>query len=410
MSAKRTSWNEFSSAMTSAIICLSTSRKFNFSKYIFYSLVRNRDNSSKFYMYPRFIQLIIQNQIGDLSTHTTKYISLALTQKVFANIRRIWKGFLRLEMPLFEGMLVVREDVEANIREEQILDDTAITAAQEVVTTTVLEDGADLLISLLQTTLDACAALTLRVEHLEHAKEAQTLEIIQLKKWVKELERVNKERMIVELDRDEGVELIGEKEKTKEVTNIVNNAQVEGRQAEKQAEIYQIDLDHPSKVLSMQEDDSEVQEEVNVQIILAVEPNILAVTITAAPVKVAATSTRRRRRVVIRDPEEELSAKTSDETKSKDKGKEAQARRNMIMNFKNIAGFKLDYFKGKSYDDIRPIFEAKFNTYMEFLLMLKEQIKEEESRALESINETPAQKAAKRRRLNQEDKDVEEIK
>nr|GFA50256.1 putative ribonuclease H-like domain-containing protein [Tanacetum cinerariifolium] len=228
-------------------------------------------------------------------------------------------------------------------------------------------------------------------------------------------------------------------------------------------EIYQIDLDHPLKVLSMQEDDSEVQEAVEVvttaklitevvnaastlvsgastiiptakQIIPVTEPNIPTVTIIATPVKVAAASTRRRKRVVIRDPEEESSATTSNETKSKDKGKgilveepkpmkkkqqvemdeayarklheelnqdidcdvaikrtEAQARRNMIMYLKNTAGFKLDYFKGKSYDDIRPIFEARFNTNMEFLLKSMEQIEEEEeSRALESINETPA--------------------
>nr|GFA01286.1 hypothetical protein [Tanacetum cinerariifolium] len=64
----------------------------------------------------------------------------------------------------------------------------------------------------------------------------------------------------------------------------------------------------------------------------------------------------------------------------------------------NIAGFKLEYFKGKSYDDIGPIFEAKLNTAMEFLLKSKEKIEEEENRALESINKTPAQKAAKRRR------------
>nr|GFB66643.1 hypothetical protein [Tanacetum cinerariifolium] len=42
VSAKRTSWNEFSSAMASAVICLSTSRKFNFSKYIFDTLSRER--------------------------------------------------------------------------------------------------------------------------------------------------------------------------------------------------------------------------------------------------------------------------------------------------------------------------------------------------------------------------------
>nr|GFB37886.1 hypothetical protein [Tanacetum cinerariifolium] len=62
----------------------------------------------------------------------------------------------------------------------------------------------------------------------------------------------------------------------------------------------------------------------------------------------------------------------------------------------------LDYFKGMSYDDICPIFEAKFNSNIEFLLKSKEQIKEEENRAIESINETPAQKANKRRKLNED--------
>nr|GEV07232.1 putative ribonuclease H-like domain-containing protein [Tanacetum cinerariifolium] len=38
MSAKRTLWNEFSSAMTYVVICLPIGRKFNFSKYIFESL------------------------------------------------------------------------------------------------------------------------------------------------------------------------------------------------------------------------------------------------------------------------------------------------------------------------------------------------------------------------------------
>nr|GEY30376.1 hypothetical protein [Tanacetum cinerariifolium] len=129
LSAKRTSWNEFSTAMASAVIFLSTGQKFNFSKYIFDSLVRNVDSSSKFYMYPRFIQLIIQNQIGDLSTHTTSYISPALNQKVFANMRRVRKGFLGVETPLFEGMLVAKEIVEEEIAEEQVQADDAVAAA-----------------------------------------------------------------------------------------------------------------------------------------------------------------------------------------------------------------------------------------------------------------------------------------
>ncbi|GJT44543.1 hypothetical protein Tco_0953258 [Tanacetum coccineum] len=52
--AKTTAWNEFSSTMASAIICLATNQKFNFSKYIFESMVKNLDNvSGKFLLYPR---------------------------------------------------------------------------------------------------------------------------------------------------------------------------------------------------------------------------------------------------------------------------------------------------------------------------------------------------------------------
>ncbi|GJT75572.1 putative ribonuclease H-like domain-containing protein [Tanacetum coccineum] len=54
MGSKTTAWNEFSSTMASAIICLAINQKFNFSKYIFESMVRNLDNvSEKFLMYPR---------------------------------------------------------------------------------------------------------------------------------------------------------------------------------------------------------------------------------------------------------------------------------------------------------------------------------------------------------------------
>nr|GEU38884.1 uncharacterized mitochondrial protein AtMg00810-like [Tanacetum cinerariifolium] len=510
MSAKRTSWNEFSSTMASAVICLSTGCKFNFSKYIFDSLVRNVDSSSKFYMYPRFIHLIIQNQLGDLSTHTTKYISLALTQKVFANMRRVGKGCFGVETPLFEGMLVAREPEEQGDAEEQNTDDNA---AEEP----------DTAVSKVDEALDASAALARRVEHLRHDKVARDLEIIKLKTRVKKLERANKVktlklrrlrkvgtsqivdtlddtdmkdvsnqgRMIDELDRDEGVVLKSEKEEKKEeeVKDITGNIQINRRQAD----IYQIDMDHAAKVLSMQEDESEVQEAEEsmqkdeskvhevvevvttaklitevvasisetisaivvvptavsetvsaVAVVLAAVSEIVSVaavvpTVTAAPIKVSVPFTRRRRGVVIWDPAKESSAKTPTETKSKDKGKgimveepkpmkkkqqveldEAYTRKlheelNHDIDWEvaidhNTAGFRLDNFKGMSYDDIRPIFEAKFNANMEFLLKSKEQKEKETNRALESINETPAQKAAKRRRRNEEVKDVEEIK
>nr|GEX42746.1 hypothetical protein [Tanacetum cinerariifolium] len=85
---------------------------------------------------------------------------------------------------------------------------------------------------------------------------------------------------------------------------------------------------------------------------------------------------------------------------------EAQARKNMMIYLKNVAGFKMYYFKGMSYDDIRLIFEAKFNSNVAFLLKTKEEIEEDKNRALQKLNETPAERAAKRRKL---DEDVEEL-
>nr|GEY69621.1 hypothetical protein [Tanacetum cinerariifolium] len=138
MSAKRTSWNEFSSVMTSAVICMSTGRRFNFSKYIFESLVRNVDNTSKFYMYPRFLQLLIRNQLGDV--------------------------------------------------EEQVQDDVDDAAAQGA-DNAVQRDAA-------QEARDALTALTIRVEHLKYDKVAQALEITKLKRRVKKLEKGNRVKVL----------------------------------------------------------------------------------------------------------------------------------------------------------------------------------------------------------------------
>ncbi|GJT82107.1 hypothetical protein Tco_1056449 [Tanacetum coccineum] len=58
LSAKTTTWNEFSSTMASAIICLATNQKFNFSKYIFESMVKNLDNIKKKWVKVQQILLI----------------------------------------------------------------------------------------------------------------------------------------------------------------------------------------------------------------------------------------------------------------------------------------------------------------------------------------------------------------
>nr|GEZ28460.1 hypothetical protein [Tanacetum cinerariifolium] len=86
---------------------------------------------------------------------------------------------------------------------------------------------------------------------------------------------------------------------------------------------------------------------------------------------------------------------------------EAQARKNMMIYLKNMAGFKMDYFKGMSYDAIRPIFKKYFNSNVAFLEKTKEQLEEEESGALKRTSESLEEKAAKKQKLDEE---VEELK
>nr|GEW05136.1 hypothetical protein [Tanacetum cinerariifolium] len=66
--------------------------------------------------------------IDDLSSHNTKYTSPAITQKVFANMRRIGKGFSEVDTPLFDGMLVQQQvqAVEDVIEDED--DDNEVSA------------------------------------------------------------------------------------------------------------------------------------------------------------------------------------------------------------------------------------------------------------------------------------------
>nr|GFC82855.1 hypothetical protein [Tanacetum cinerariifolium] len=80
-------------------------------------------------MYPRFLQVMINAQVDDLSSHNTKYTSPALTQKVFANMRRIGKGFSGVETPLFDTMLVqpqVQDAAEVDVVDE---DDNEVSVA-----------------------------------------------------------------------------------------------------------------------------------------------------------------------------------------------------------------------------------------------------------------------------------------
>nr|GEV55276.1 hypothetical protein [Tanacetum cinerariifolium] len=80
---------------------------------------------------------------------------------------------------------------------------------------------------------------------------------------------------------------------------------------------------------------------------------------------------------------------------------EPQARKNMMVHLKIMVGFKIDYFKGMSYDAIRLIFEKYFNSDAAFLEKSKEKLEEEASRALKRTSESSKKKAAKKQKLDE---------
>nr|GEV90810.1 hypothetical protein [Tanacetum cinerariifolium] len=88
---------------------------------------------------------------------------------------------------------------------------------------------------------------------------------------------------------------------------------------------------------------------------------------------------------------------------------ESEACKNMILYLKNTEGYKMDFFKGKKYDEILLIFHAKFDANMKFLFKSREEMEKEDEESIKSINETPAQKAAKRRKLSEEAQEADAL-
>nr|GEY76339.1 hypothetical protein [Tanacetum cinerariifolium] len=157
------------------------------------------------------------------------------------------------------------------------------------------------------------------------------------------------------IEADKGVTL--EELEVDNNAEVEENADVQGRLEESQAQIYKIDLEHADKVLSMQDDELEPAELKEVDdVIEQVQTN------------------EKEDNVVLRYQALKMKPQT-----------EAQDRKNMMIYLRNMAGFKMDYFKGMSYDDIRPIFE----------------------KALKRTSESLEEKATKKLKLDEE---VEELK
>nr|GEV12623.1 putative ribonuclease H-like domain-containing protein [Tanacetum cinerariifolium] len=372
MSAKRTSWNEFSSSMASVVICLSP---------------------------------------GDLSTHTTKYTSPALIQKVFANIKRVGKGFSGVETPLFEGMLVEQQgdnkgDVDEHVEEVNTGDAAEgddSDAHREVLTVAEEKSIPSPTPPTPPPQPPQDIPSTSQVQQTPpQSLSAQALEITKLKRMVKKLEKKNKWRMIAEMDQDDAVVLEDDKEEDKDVVDDVKDvekAKVDEDETEPTKVQEVVDIVTTTKLIIKVVIAASETVTATSTIITTVEAQVPTATLTAAPVRVAAAPSRRRKGVVIRDPEEESNTSTiiPTETKSKDK----------VINHVKLKAKEDPAVKKYQAMKKKPQTEAQARkNMMMYLKNTKEYIEEDENRALQKINETPAERAAKRRILDEEVEDL----
>nr|GEW13850.1 hypothetical protein [Tanacetum cinerariifolium] len=240
-----------------------------------------------------------------------------------------------------------------------------------------------------QELINLCTILSNNVLELESEvidiKSSFTARIQKLEDIVDQLEEKNRGRMIADMDEDVEVNL-----------------------QEAHAKAYNLDLQHLEKVLNMQDIDEEEPAEVE---------EVLEVVKAA---KLMTKSKDKGKGILIEEPKPLKGQAPSDmdeaftrqlETKlntninwndvveqvkksERQNNKvmryqalkrkpltEAQARTNMIIYLNNIASFKIDFFKGMTYSEIRPIFEKHYNSIQTFLeeeITVQEKVIEEE--------------------------------
>nr|GEV99765.1 hypothetical protein [Tanacetum cinerariifolium] len=295
-------------------------------------------------------------------------------------MRRNGKGFSRVDTPLFVGMLV-QQQVQAveDVAEDEDDDNEVSTEPTPPSPTPATPPP-----SPTQEHIPSPPqAQTAQTSSPSPQQPSQTLTLL----WMIRRIHPNMEG-ITKLDDDEDVTLVGVEEDI--------NADIQGRLAESQEKVHHLDLQHAKKVLSMQDTDEAEPAEVEKMIEVVTAAKLMTAVVTTAATTITATqvpkasASKKRRGVVIQDYEEiataSLIVQIEDDVMKQVKRREkqdntdmryqalkrkpitkAQTRKNMMIYLKNMARFKMDFFKGMTYNEIRLIFEKHYNSIRAFL-------------------------------------------
>ncbi|GJV42819.1 hypothetical protein Tco_1427355 [Tanacetum coccineum] len=365
LSPKKTAWEQFSSNIATAIICLATNRTFNFSKMIFEGMLKNLDSRSKFLMYPRFIQIFLNKHKRHLLPHKRTYVAPTLTQKLFSNMRRVSKGYTGVNIPLFPTMLTAPESSPSRITSSPSLSpQTHPSISQQPPTPPFM-----------QTIHDEEEPATMphnssqpRVQSLGSDEGSLTLsELTVLCTTLSKKGRTSADTEIL-LEQEEHTELVedpgsgekGEKEISTaavlvstasaipEVSTAIPERQVYiRRSAEKRKDIgkaimkddQSIDEKERQRIARDEEIAKQLQEEIDIA----------------------------RQEQEKYDLAQALELQKEYHAQQNRSFSKAKVRKNMCMYLKNQGGYKQSHFKGMSYEDIRPIFERVWDQNQSFV-------------------------------------------
>ncbi|GJW92349.1 hypothetical protein Tco_0169902 [Tanacetum coccineum] len=265
MGPKTTAWNEFSSTMATAIICLATNQKFNFSKFIFESMVKNLDNMGKILMYPRKPKRK-DTQIPQSSGPTKHVADEAVHKEKGDSLVRAATTSSSLEAEQESGNISkIRSKVTPNEagsqgttlgggpRCQETMGDTIAQTMFENVSKlfndlllakgNTVQSGEDRL--KLDELMELCTNLQTRVLDLEQIKTSQGNEITSLKRRVRKLKKKGRSRTH-KLKRLYKVGLTARVDSSKE--------EVLGEDASKQGRINDIDNDEYITLVNVQDD------------------------------------------------------------------------------------------------------------------------------------------------------------
>nr|GEW98367.1 hypothetical protein [Tanacetum cinerariifolium] len=292
------------------------------------NMVRNVDSPSKFLMYLRFLQVMINAQVDDLSSHNTKCTSPALTQKVFANIRRIVSAALTQPSPTQAPSPSPQGHITSSPQAQP-----APPSSPPSQQPTQPADTSKSSMTILNTLMETCATLSQKIVKSSNDTVVDTQE---------DVSKQRRGGRIAKLDADEGVILV-------DVDVAV-----------------EMDADTQGRI----EEDVTATKEVNTAEPTVFDDDEVIMTMDQILIKIKVKKQRiLDEQMAKRLQDKEIAQATARERQKKEDLERAKvpSQENMIVYLKNMDGYKLQHFKSMTYHQVRPIFKREYNHVQTFL-------------------------------------------